>query len=108
MVPSRYCQLLESHPHVCKVQKVSFSAEEQLMQASISYRPLERIAQGFLLSQQLDSPGVEFNGLASFDHFTIHSCFLLLVCQTVSNLCYFLKTSLVIIEFPQCVWYGIL
>lgn len=79
MVPSRYCQLLESHPHVCKMQKVSFSVEEQLMQASISYRRLEKIVQTFLVSQQLDSPGVEFIGLASFDHFTIHGCFLFLV-----------------------------
>lgn len=79
MVPSRYCQLLESHPHLCKMQKVSFSVEKQLMQASISYRHLESIVQTFQLSQQLDSPGVEFVGLASFDHFTTHSCFLLLV-----------------------------
>lgn len=79
IVPSRYCQLLESHPQVFKMQKVSFSAEEQLMRASASYRRLERIVQTFLLSQQLDSPGVEFIGLASFDHFTIHSCVLLLV-----------------------------
>lgn len=64
---------------VCKMQKVSFSVEEQLMRVSISYRPLERIMQTLLLSQQSDSPGVEFIGLASFDHFTIHSCFLLLV-----------------------------
>lgn len=79
VVPSRYCQLLESHPPVCKMRKVSVSVEEQLMQACVSYRHLERILQTFPLSQQLDSPEVEFIGLASFDNFTIRSCFLLLL-----------------------------